>query len=80
MENPATASADPFQADFLVDFLGVGPVLIHLHMEEEVHLTPRIWQFGTRRLADRPDARAFLAENNRFLALARNDDLLMNFD
>src|SRR5678815_1629926 len=74
-------SAAEIQPDLLVDFTVFGPVLFHLHMEEQVHLAAEQFvQFGTGRFADRLDLAAALAEHDRPLGLASDDDLLVDFD
>src|SRR5690606_11267729 len=69
----------PVQADLLVDFAAFGPVFLHLHVEEEVHRhAEHFAQLLARGFADGLDPRAPLAEHDRLLAVAADDDLLVD--
>src|SRR5690606_24733788 len=77
----ARSLADPVQPHFLVDFAAFGPALVHFDVQEQVHRhAEHLGQFFACRLADRLDPRASLTEHDRLLAVAADDDLLVDLD
>src|SRR5688572_14269717 len=69
----------PVQPDFAIEAAVLLPFRIDLDVEEQVDLAPeQRRQFLARGLADRADAGAALAEHDRLLAGARDQDLLVD--
>src|SRR3954468_3469140 len=77
----AAASLHPVQADLAVQPSILLPFPADLDVEEEVDLAAeQLRELGARRLADRADAGAALAEDDRLLAVAADEDLLVGGD
>src|SRR3954468_8256397 len=77
----AAASLHPVQPDLAVEAAILLPFRVDLDVEEEMNLAAeQLRQLGPRRLADRADARAALAEHDRLLAVAADEDLLVDGD
>src|SRR3954468_10194372 len=77
----AAASLHPVQPDLAVEAPVLLPFRVDLDVEEEVDLAAeQLRQLGPRRLADGADAGAALAEDDRLLAVATDEDLLVDGD
>src|SRR5690606_23291560 len=80
--SPRSASSlHPVQAHFLEHLAAFGPVLVDLHMQEQVYRHAELLaQLLARRFADLADACAALAQHDAFLAVAGDHDLLADLD
>src|ERR1044072_1768998 len=77
----AISSFHPVQPDLAVKPAILFPARVHLHVQEEMHLPPeRLGQLLSRSLADLLDAGAALAEDDRLLGVAGDEDLLVDGD
>src|SRR6478735_426879 len=69
------------QAQFAVALGIVGPVLAHLHEQEEVHgLLDDLGQFLARFHRQLPDRQSAAAHHDRLLAVALDEDRLLDAD
>src|SRR6187402_1659511 len=73
--------AYPVESYLFVNLAALRPVLVDFHVQEQVHRHPEDRaQLLARLLADGLDPRAALAEDDRLLAVATDDDLLVDLD
>jgi len=71
--------ANPLQPDLAIQAAIFIPTRIDLHVQEEVHLSfEMLRDCLTRRLANGLQPRPALAQDDRFLAVALNEDLLVD--
>src|SRR5665213_1004215 len=72
-------SLDPVEPDLAIEAAILLPFRIDLDVEEQVDLAAeQLRKLGARRFADRANPGAALAEDDRLLAVARDQDLLVN--